>query len=85
MSEHDFEPFNEEGIEAPSESEATDGLQDSQLDSVTGGGDGPEPIMDLQTAEPDRVDKSDDGGTSDTKNVQRSDPDADVSNRDGEY
>lgn len=84
MSEHDSESSSDESAEASSGSEGVDGLQESKLDSVTGGGDGPKPIMDLQSSDPDRVEKSDDGGALETKDVPGGDRDADDSDRDGE-
>ena len=62
MSEHDSEPESDERGD-----EGLEGLQESHLDSVTGGGGRRQPAMDLQDAQPDTIEKNVDPGDYETK------------------
>lgn len=56
--------------------EGLDGLQEANLDSVTGGGNAPEPNRDLQEAQPDTIEKSEDPSDYETKESGGGDVDA---------
>lgn len=73
MSEQEAESTGSEPGGASSE-EGLGGLQEANLDSVQGGGNVPQPLMDLQDSEPDTVKKSEDLSQYETRDESWRDP-----------
>lgn len=53
--------------ESDDPTEALEGLQEAELDSVQGGGSVRRPTMDVETSQPDTVKKNEDPGAKETK------------------
>lgn len=68
MSEQESESSS--GTESVGE-EGLEGLQEAQLDSVQGGGNPRQPVMDLQDSRPDTFEKSNDSKQQETKEESR--------------
>lgn len=76
MSEQGSEstPGTEPGSADEGEAEGLDGLQESKLDSVTGGGEVRGSTMDLQESRPDTIKKSGSPGQYETEETSGPDP-----------
>ena len=65
-----------ESSDSQNEDEGLAGLQESRLDSVTGGGSPREPLMDLQDAQSDTIKKNEDPSGYETKESGESNGDS---------